>query len=58
MSAQDYAEAGILPMIDSDAFTKAVEVIDPKYYAQRLAALPKVVVRGERDKNSCIRSNE
>lgn len=46
---KDYAEAGIIPLIDEDGFTKLAEIVDPKYYTDRLALLPKVVVDSSDD---------
>jgi len=46
---KDYVDAGIIAQIDSDAFEELGQIVDPKYYAQRLAALPKVVVDSSDD---------
>ena len=47
MSSQ--VDAGIIPQLDSDGFQKLGQIVDPKYYAERLAALPKVVVDSSDD---------
>jgi len=46
---KDYADAGIIPQLDSAGFDDLRKVVDPIYYVERLAALPKVVVDSSDD---------
>jgi len=42
-------DAGIIPQIDSEPFGLLTTLVDPKFYAERLSALPKVVVDSSDD---------
>jgi PhoPQ-activated pathogenicity-related protein len=45
----DYIAVNLTLHVDDPVFTKAMEVIDPMYYGDRLARLPKVVVLSSDD---------
>ena len=45
----DYTDANITQLVDSDGFARLQQAVDPKYYAARLARLPKLVVDSSDD---------
>ena len=45
----DYIAANLTQKIDSPVFQQALEIIDPMYYGERLARIPKVVVLSSDD---------
>jgi len=45
----DYVEAGLITELDGEAFGKALKIIDPVNYLERLERLPKLVVLSSDD---------